>query len=103
MPPYGQPTKPKNTKRTVKTPGGAQVYVRGKNLEEKKQTISNVKSSQSLFGAKANAIRASQTATKQGLQSNASKAEGNSGWANFYANREKESAKLSKYMRDKIK
>jgi hypothetical protein len=39
MPPYGQPTKPKNTKRTVKTPGGAQVYVRGKNLEKKLTTM----------------------------------------------------------------
>jgi hypothetical protein len=35
MPPYGQPTKPKNTKRTVKSPSGAQVYLRGKNLDEK--------------------------------------------------------------------
>ena len=50
MPPKGQPTKPKNTKRTVKAPSGAQVYLRGKNLDEKVKTANRVIQSQPTTG-----------------------------------------------------
>ena len=68
MPPKGQPTKPKNTKRTVKSPSGAQVYLRGKNLDEKVESANRaMQNMHPITGTSANKYFKVAAATEAGL------------------------------------